>query len=65
MSKALEKLKEDIGEWSGLSLVGDTKGDLLDNLKSLHWSLECELDQEKRSFEERIKKLRIPNGDYI
>lgn len=53
-------LKKEMEKWSGFNVEGNTKEELKDNLKSIHWSLECELDQEKNGFYKRIENLKIP-----
>ncbi len=58
--KTPEELKTEVLEWSGLELEGETKEEIKESLKSIHWSLECELDQRKNSFESDIDKLNIP-----
>jgi hypothetical protein len=53
-------LKIDIEKWSGFHIEGNTKVELKDNLKSVHWTLECELDNQKNGFYKKIEKLKIP-----
>ncbi len=56
----IEKLKSDFKEWSGFDLEGDTYEELSGVITSRHWDLECELDQQKEGFEDRLK-ARFPD----
>lgn len=56
----LKKLKNEVEQWSGFSFEGKTQQELKDNLKTIHWSLECELSEERNAFYRRIEKLDIP-----
>ncbi len=48
--------------WSrGLAIEGETKEELISNLKAVHWNLECELDQQKKILEDLINDLDIPD----
>ena len=53
-------LKKEIESWSGFNIEGSTQEELKDSLKSIHWSLECELSEQRNSFYKRIGKLNIP-----
>lgn len=53
-------LKTEIEKWSGFNIEGSTQQELKDNLKSIHWSLECELSEQNNAFYKRIGKLNIP-----
>lgn len=53
-------LKKEIESWSGFNIEGSTKEELKDSLKSIHWSLECELSEQRNAFYKRIGKLNIP-----
>lgn len=59
--KDLDILKKAILKWTGgLPIEGDTKEELKSSLKSRHWDLECELNQQAESFYCEIDKLDIP-----
>jgi hypothetical protein len=53
-------LKIEIEKWSGFNLEGSNQKELKDNLKSIHWSLECELDEQRNVFYKKIESLNIP-----
>lgn len=53
-------LKKEMEKWSGFHVEGSTKEEMKDCLKSIHWSLECELNQQQKSFYKRIENLNIP-----
>lgn len=53
-------LKLEVEKWSGFNIEGSTQQELKDSLKSIHWSLECELSQQRDGFYYRIEKLNIP-----
>lgn len=59
--KKEEVLKEVLNWSSGLPIEGETKAELKDSLKSVQWSLECELNQEARNLELLIDRLDIPD----
>lgn len=50
---------KEIIEFGGFVIEGETKEEMLDSLKSIHWSLECELDQQKRKLEDKINSLNL------
>lgn len=55
-------LKNEIEKWSGFHVEGNTQEELKANLKTIHWSLECELSEQRNNFYNRIGKLNIPEG---
>jgi hypothetical protein len=59
----IEEFKKKVSEWSrGLEIRDSkTKEELERSLKSIHWSLECELHQEYKTLREEIESLDIPD----
>lgn len=58
----MEKFKKEFREWCGFELEAETKQDIVDEIKTRQWQMECDINAQAKSLNKLLNEL-LPDED--
>lgn len=61
--KQLAEFKKRFKEWCGFELEGESKQDIVDEIKTRQWQMECDLNMEAKKLGKRLDEIMHDKED--